>query len=125
MGGDKIAWEDLTDAERGAMNQYLILKWLSSYEEYLPIFNFVSQMELDDKMFYTLMCETLRRRKHYFNSKIYKKIEEDEELLRSIMHEYHYTIKKAREYAEDLDPEEEQYIRNRWRDIVLEELAKK
>lgn len=125
MSMDKKPWEDLDDAEREAMSQHVILKYLSTYQEYLPILNFVSQMELSDKDFYELMCQTLKPRKHYFNSKIYKKIEEDPELLRSVMHEYNMTLKKAREYVQDLDPEEEEYIRKRWRDIVQEELEKK
>lgn len=123
MGGDKCPWEELTDDERGAMNQWMILKWLSTYEEYLPIFNVISQLELSDKDFYELMCCTLRRQKHYFTSKIYKKYEEpDEELLRCIMHEYFYTIEKARDYMEGMDVEEAERIRNRWKDIVEEEM---
>ena len=123
MGGDKCPWEDLTDEERGAMSQYMILKWLSTYEEYLPIFNVISQLELSDKDFYELMCCTLRRQKHYFTSKIYKKFQEpDEELLRAIMHEYFYTIEKARDYMEGMDVDEAERIRNRWKDIVAEEM---
>lgn len=123
MGSDKCAWEDLSDEERSAMNQYMILKWLSTYEEYLPIFNVISQLNLRDKDFYELMCCTLRRQKHYFTSKIYKKYEEpDEELLRSIMHEYFYTVEKARDYMEGMDVDEAERIRNRWKDIVEEEL---
>ena len=123
MGGDKCPWENLTDDERGAVNQWMILKWLSTYEEYLPIFNVISQLELSDKDFYELMCNTLRRQKHYFTSKIYKKYEEpDEELLRCIMHEYFYTIEKARDYMDGMDVEEAERIRNRWKDIVEEEM---
>ena len=123
MGGDKCPWENLTDDERGAMNQWMILKWLSTYEEYLPIFNVISRLELSDKDFYELMCNTLRRQKHYFTSKIYKKYEEpDEELLRCIMHEYFYTIEKARDYMEGMDVDEADRIRNRWKDIVAEEM---
>lgn len=123
MGGDKCPWENLTDDERGAVNQWMILKWLSTYEEYLPIFNVISQLELSDKDFYELMCNTLRRQKHYFTSKIYKKYEEpDEELLRCIMHEYFYTVEKARDYMDGMDVDEAERIRNRWKDIVEEEI---
>lgn len=129
MCGDKCSWEQLSDDERGAMNQWLFLRWLSTYEEYLPIFNIISQLELRDKDFYELMCCTLKKRRHYFTSKIYKKFEEpDEELLRCIMHEYFYTVEKARDYMEDLDPAEAERIRSRWKDIVeveVEEEKKK
>ena len=123
MGGDKCPWEQLTDDERNAMNQWLILRWLSTYEEYVPIFAIISTMEFTDKDFYELMCVTLKRQKHYFTSKIYKKYEEpDEELLRCIMHEYFYTIEKARDYMEGMDVDEAERIRNRWKDIVAEEM---
>lgn len=125
MGGDKCPWELLTDEERNAMSQYMVLKWLSTYEEYLPMFNFVSQVELSDKEFYTLMCEILRRQRHYFNSKIYKKIEEDEFSLRCIEHEYFYSRRKSREYIVDIDPDELKYITDRWGEIVREEIASK
>jgi hypothetical protein len=123
MGGDKCPWESLTEDEQNAMNQWSILRWLSTYEEYLPIFNVISQLELSDKDFYELMCCTLRRQKHYFTSKIYKKFQEpDEELMRCIMHEYFYTVEKARDYMEGMDVEEAERIRNRWKDIVEEEI---
>lgn len=125
MGGDKCPWDLLTDEERNSMSQYMVLKWLSTYEEYLPMFNFVSQVELSDKDFYTLMCEILRRQRHYFTSKIYKKIEEDDFALKCIEHEYFYTRRKAREYLTDIDPDELKYITDRWGEIVKEELAKK
>lgn len=123
MGGDKCPWEQLTDDERNAMNQWLILRWLSTYEEYVPIFAIISTMEFTDKDFYELMCVTLKRQKHYFTSKIYKKIEEpDEILLNCIMKEYFYTVEKARDYMEDLDQSEIDYLKRRWGDIVDEEL---
>lgn len=124
MGGDKCPWEQLADDERNAMNQWLILRWLSTYEEYVPIFAIISTMEFTDKDFYELMCVTLKRQKHYFTSKIYKKIEEpDEILLNCIMKEYFYTVEKARDYMEDLDQTEIDYLKRRWGDIVEEELA--
>lgn len=123
MSGDKCPWEQLTDDERNAMNQWLILRWLSTYEEYVPIFAIISTMEFTDKDFYELMCVTLKRQKHYFTSKIYKKIEEpDEILMHCIMKEYFYTVEKARDYMEDLDQSEIDYLKRRWGDIVEEEL---
>lgn len=122
MGGDKRPWDELTEAERNAMSQFAIERCLSSYEEYLPILNFTTQMNLRDRDFYTLMCEIMAKRKHYFKGA--KKIEEDEELIRAVMHEFFYTREKAREYVEDIEPAEEQYIRNRWKDIVKEEMEK-
>lgn len=123
MGGDKCPWESLTEAEQSSMSQWMILRWLSTYEEYLPIFNVISQLELSDKDFYELMCCTLRRQKHYFTSKIYKKFQEpDEELMRSIMHEYFYTVEKARDYMDGMEVEEAERIRNRWKDIVEGEI---
>ena len=125
MGGDKRSWELLSEEERESINQWVILRWLSTYEEYLPIFSFISTLELSDKDFYDLMCCTLKRQKHYFNSPIYKKADlvEDEVLLGCIMKELFYTKEKAREYAKDIDPEEAAWMKNRWSDIVEEELS--
>ncbi len=123
MGSDKCPWELLTDQERNAVSQYAIMKGLCRYEEYLPILNFVSNMNLRDRDFYELMCCIMRTQKHYFKGA--KKEVLDEELIRSVMHEFFYTRQKAIEYVEDIEPEEAEYIRNRWKDVVKEEMADK
>lgn len=124
MGGDKCPWEQLTDDEKEAVKPWVILKWLSTYEEYIPIFNIISTMELTPKVFYELMCVTLRKQRHYFNSPIYKKIEIecDEVLVRCVMHELFYTKEKAIEYCEDIDPREAEYMKKRWEEIVKDEM---
>jgi hypothetical protein len=124
MGGDKCPWEQLTDEEKESVKPWVMLKWLSTYEEYVPIFSIISTHDWDPKVFYELMCLTLRRQRHYFNSPIYKKVEldYDEVLVRCVMHELFYTKEKAIEYCEDIDPREAEYMKKRWEEIVKDEM---
>ena len=124
MGGDKCPWEQLTDEEKESVKPWVMLKWLSTYEEYVPIFTIISTHDWDPKVFYELMCVTLRRQRHYFNSPIYKKVEldYDEVLVRCVMHELFYTKEKAIEYCEDIDPREAEYMKKRWEEIVKDEM---
>jgi len=75
-------WEELPDDCRKNYSQFMINRFLSSYEYLIPLVNELSiSKTLSDKQHYTILYTWVKRTKHYFNYNAYKASKTDTNLV--------------------------------------------
>ena len=115
----QYTWEELPEENKKAYSQFMINRFLSSYEYLLPILCELSTIKYTDEQHYKLLYQYVKRTKHYFNYNAYKidnKVDED--LITSIKKEYKVGTREAKRYNEVLTEPQREYIKKRWADYI-------
>ena len=68
----QYTWEELPEENKKAYSQFMINRFLSSYEYLLPILCELSTIKYTDEQHYKLLYQYVKRTKHYFNYNAYK-----------------------------------------------------
>ena len=115
----EYTWEQLPEEYLNAYNQFMINRFLSSYEYLLPLLSKLSTQKLTNEQHYKILYNWVKKTKHYFNYDVYKvDINEDNNLLKSIQLEYDISIKDAKHYNTLLSNEQRELIKKRWSDYL-------
>lgn len=119
--GAKIPWKDLTDDYKKSISQFMINRFVSSKELYLPLLDKVSTMKLSDEQYYELLCSFIdNKRKHYFDYKAYKKDKKDdatELLVYAYTKEYECGNREAKREINKLSEEVKSKLKSKWQDV--------
>lgn len=118
FGSKKITeWDELSEELQKGYNQFMINRFLSSYDYLVPILGLISTRKLSNKSHFTVLMELVKPMKHYFNYKVYKKSEIDELLLKSILKEYDCGIREAKNYMTYISKEEKEELIEKYTDF--------
>lgn len=112
-------WEELPDEYVTAYNQFMINRFLSSYEYLLPLLSKISTQKLTNEQHYKILYNWVKKTKHYFKYDAYKTTKEvDENLIKSIMLEYDISRKDALHYDTLLTNEQRNHIKAEWAEYL-------
>lgn len=115
----KTAWEDLSDEARTKYSQFMINRFLCSYEYLIPLAEQLSTQKLDNDAHYNILLDSVQHTKHYFNYNLWKgQAELDPILLKSIMKQYNVGVIEAKRYNQLLNDSQRDAIMNKWRDYI-------
>jgi hypothetical protein len=115
----EYTWETLPEEYKLAYSQFMINRFLSSYDYLMPLLDEVTTKHLTDEQHFTLLYTWVKHTKHYFNYNAYKidnKVDED--LITSIKKEYKVGTREAKRYNEVLTEPQREYIKKRWADYI-------
>jgi len=109
-------WNELPEEYKTGYSQFMINRFMSSQESLLPILDIVSAMRLTDAEHYEILINAVPNRRTYFKYEVYKKVEEDKELLTAIEKEFEVGLREARMYVTDLSKTDKDEIKEKWHD---------
>lgn len=119
--GEKLPWNDLSDDYHKAYSQFMINRFISSKEAYIPIIDEVSRLKLTDEQHYGILCSFIaNNRRHYFDYKAYKKEKEETDvqlLTFAIAKEYELGYREAKMYINKLDDTVKTKLKSKWKDL--------
>ena len=112
-------WEELPDDCRKNYSQFMINRFLSSYEYLIPLVNELSiSKTLSDKQHYTILYTWVKRTKHYFNYNAYKASKTDTNLVIAVKKEYGVGNREAARYIGVLTEEIKEKLKAKWTDYI-------
>lgn len=127
--GQKLPWDKLPDEYKKAYSQFMINRFVSSQELYVPIVAELACMQLTDEQHYLILCNTVAgNRKHWFNYKAYKKekVEKDLDLLIfAICKEWELGRREAKMYINNLEETVKDQLREKWGESYIYERGNK
>lgn len=112
-------WEELPEGCRKGYSQFMINRFISSYEYLIPLANELSIQKLTDKQHYTILYTWVKKTKHYFNYTAYKVEKENPDLLIAIKKEYNIGNKEAKRYNKLLNNELREKLLKKWHDYIV------
>lgn len=117
----RTPWDQLDEGYKKAYSQFMINRFISSNEMYLPILAKLTEIkQLTDEQHYMILCNTLSPTKHWFNYKTYKKekVEKDMELLIfACCKEYEIGKREARMYINNLTETVKEQLCSKWAEL--------
>lgn len=120
LQGPRTPWHDLPDEMKKQYSSFMINRFISSVEMYLPIVAKLSEIkQLTDEQHYTILCNTLAT-KHWFTYKTYKKEKTDKDtelLLFAISKEYEIGRREAKTYINNLTETVKDKLRSKWAEL--------
>lgn len=115
----EYTWEELPEDYVLNYNQFMINRFLSSYEYLLELLSVLSTQKLTNEQHYKILYNWVKKTKHYFNYDSYKIDESvDKDLIRSIELEYDISTKDAKYINTLLTNEQRKYIKKAWHDYL-------
>ena len=115
----QYTWDELPEENKKAYSQFMINRFMSSYEYLLPILCELTTITYTNEQHYRVLYEFVKRTKHYFNYNAYKvESKEDPDLILAIKKEYKIGNREARRYNEVLTEPQKEYIKKRWSDYI-------
>lgn len=121
----KPSWSELDDEFKEAYEKciFLINRFISSKEIYLPLVDLLTTKSFTPERHYELLRNTISKQTHYFNLKAYKKNEDEEDkntiiTLLAIQKEYDLTEIEAKEHLFMIPKEEAKKISDKWKPIL-------
>lgn len=118
----KTDWDLLDDDFKEAYTKcmFIINRFISSKEIYIPLVNLLTTSKFSPKRHYELLKYTIAKQTHYFNLKAYKKEDEKtskNELIKilAIQKEYDLTEKEAKDHLLMIPNEEAQELADKWK----------
>lgn len=119
--GAKTPWNDLDEGYHKAYSQFMINRFISSKDVYLPIIEKLSTLKVTDQQHYEILCNAISgSRRHFFDYKSYKKekVGKDEEfLIFALSKEYEIGKREAKTYINKINESEKTYLKNKWTDL--------
>lgn len=111
-------WAHLPDELKSKYSQFMINRFISSYEYLLPLVNEITTKRLTNEQHFTLLYNWVKKTKHYFNYKSYATEKEDEDLIIALKKEYSIGSREAKRYNECLTNEQREYLKKKWADYI-------
>ena len=121
----KYDWTELPDEYKNAYNQFILNRFLSSYEYLLPLLNELTIKKLTNRQHYTILYTWVKKTKHYFNYDAYKTEAVDESLMVALKKEYGIGNKEAKRYNELLNDAQRKILKDKWADYIKYVYSKK
>lgn len=119
--GPKTPWNDLPDELKNQYSAFMINRFISSKDVYLPIIEKLSTLKVTDQQHYEILCNAISgSRRHFFDYKSYKKekVGKDEEfLIFALSKEYEIGKREAKTYINKINESEKTYLKNKWTDL--------
>lgn len=123
--GQKLPWAKLSDEYKKAYNQYMINRFISSNELYVPIVAELSTMQMTDEQHYLILCNTVAgNRKHWFNYKAYKKEKSEKDLdmlIFAVCKEWELGRRESKMYINNLTDTVKDKLRDKWGESYIYE----
>lgn len=114
----KYDWANLPDEYKSAYNQFILNRFLSSYEYLLPLINELTIQKLTNQQHYTILYTWVKKTKHYFNYDAYKTEATDQDLIVALKKEYDIGNKEAKRYNELLNDAQRNILKTKWADYI-------
>lgn len=114
----KYDWTNLPDEYKSAYNQFILNRFLSSYEYLLPLINELTVKKLTNQQHYTILYTWVKKTKHYFNYEAYKTEATDQDLIVALKKEYDIGNKEAKRYNELLNDAQRNILKTKWADYI-------
>ena len=114
----KYDWTNLPDEYKSAYNQFILNRFLSSYEYLLPLINELTVKKLTNQQHYTILYTWVKKTKHYFNYEAYKTETTDQDLIVALKKEYDIGNKEAKRYNELLNDAQRNILKTKWADYI-------
>ena len=114
----KYDWTNLPDEYKSAYNQFILNRFLSSYEYLLPLINELTIQKLTNQQHYTILYTWVKKTKHYFNYDAYKTEATDQDLIVALKKEYNIGNKEAKRYNELLNDAQRNILKTKWTDYI-------
>jgi hypothetical protein len=114
----KYDWTNLPDEYKSAYNQFILNRFLSSYEYLLPLINELTIQKLTNQQHYTVLYTWVKKTKHYFNYEAYKTETVDQDLIIALKKEYNIGTKEAKRYNELLNDAQRNILKTKWADYI-------
>lgn len=114
----KYDWVNLPDEYKSTYNQFILNRFLSSYEYLLPLINELTIQKLTNQQHYTVLYTWVKKTKHYFNYDAYKTEAVDQDLIIALKKEYNIGTKEAKRYNELLNDAQRNILKTKWADYI-------
>lgn len=114
----KYDWANLPDEYKSTYNQFILNRFLSSYEYLLPLINELTIKKLTNQQHYTILYTWVKKTKHYFNYEAYKTEAMDQDLIVALKKEYDIGNKEAKRYNELLNDVQRNILKTKWADYI-------
>lgn len=111
-------WEELPETCQKNYSQFMINRFISSYEYLIPLANELSIQKLTDQQHYTILYTWVKKTKHYFNYDAYKASKTDNNLMTAVKKEYKLTNREAKRYIDILNNEQKEFLLKKWADYI-------
>ena len=108
----------MPDEYKSAYNQFILNRFLSSYEYLLPLINELTVQKLTNQQHYTILYTWVKKTKHYFNYDAYKTEATDQDLIVALKKEYDIGNKEAKRYNELLNDAQRNILKTKWADYI-------
>lgn len=113
----KLPWDQLSEEMRKGYSQFMINRFLSSKQCYLPLLSVISTVTLTNEQHYEFWVNVVAKQKHWFNYKAYKTVKDTDDLaIYAIRHEYEVSEKDAQYYYENMSELDVKTIKNKWKE---------
>ena len=112
-------WEKLPEDCRKNYSQFMLNRFLSSYEYLIPLVNELSIQKLSNKQHYTVLYTWVKKTKHYFNYSAYKTEKENPDLMMAVKKEYNIGNREAKRYLKLLNNELREKLLTKWHDYIV------
>lgn len=115
----KTPWEELSDEARLKYSQFMVNRFLCSYDYLIPLAEQLSTQRLDNESHYNILIDYVKHTKHYFKYDLWKGQDEtDPLLLKAIMKQYNVGVIEAKRYNGILNDNQRKSILDKWSDFL-------
>lgn len=115
----KTPWEELSDDARLKYSQFMVNRFLCSYDYLIPLAEQLSTQRLDNESHYNILIDYVKHTKHYFKYDLWKGQDEmDPLLLKAIMKQYNVGVIEAKRYNGILNDNQRKSILDKWSDFL-------
>lgn len=112
-------WEELPEEYVNNYSQFMINRFLSSYDYLIPLIEKLTVTKLSNEQHYKLLFNWVKKTKHYFNYNSYKTNKDDDKnLLIAIQKEYNITERESKRFCNLLTEKQKAVIKNKWQDYL-------
>ena len=111
-------WEELPEECQKNYSQFMINRFISSYEYLIPLANELSIQKLTNKQHYTILYTWVKKTKHYFNYSAYKVEKENPDLMTAVKKEYNIGNREAKRYIKLLNNDLKEKLLAKWHDYI-------
>lgn len=119
ISSKQYSWSELSDDARNKYSQFMINRFLCSYDYLIPLAEQLSTQKMDNESHYNILLEYVQHTKHYFNYNLWKGQEDiDPMLLNAIMKQYNIGQVEAKRYNSYLNETQRNSILDKWRDYL-------
>ena len=114
----EYTWETLPEELKAVYSQFMINRFLSSYDYLMPLLDEVTTKHLTDEQHFTLLYTWVKHTKHYFNYNAYKAEKTDPDLITALKKEYKINNREAERYNELLNDAQRKFLLDKWADYI-------